>query len=66
MLHGLFPQTSVDSKVKNYGAMLLLGEMSEQLVRIPHGERPVELYDVLYQFFRFQWHVVTDFPKPVM
>ena len=62
----MFPQTSVDSKVKSYGAMLLLGEMSEQLVRISGGERPVELYNILYDFFHFRWHVITDFPKPVM
>ena len=59
-------QTNVDSRVKSYGAMLLLGEMSEHLARNPQGERPMELYNVLYEFFRFRWDVVKDFPKPLM
>ena len=50
--------------MKSYGAMLLLGEVSNHLVTVKYKECPVELYNIVYEFFRYTWTTATDFTKP--
>ena len=57
-------QKQEDSTLKRYGAMTLLGVLSQHIVGIPWRQRPVELHSAIYEFFRYKWRLQTDFPKP--